>query len=75
MGCATSFSGEGIVGGHAYSILDVIEISDAVLGGQKSVSDFYSSQENSLYSNTFDLRYIRFEYVFLQLRIYSYTNV
>lgn len=66
MGCATSFSGEGIVGGHAYSILDVIEISDAVLGGQKSVSDFYSSQKNSLHSNTFDFRYIRFEYVFVQ---------
>lgn len=44
MGCATSVSGEGVVGCHAYSILDVKEISDVSLGVQSSIRDFFKGE-------------------------------
>lgn len=40
MGVATSKGGDGLVGGHAYSILDVIELNDMLIGEQRSMTDF-----------------------------------
>lgn len=47
MGCSTDSTGEGIVGNHAYSILDVREISGARLGAQQQISDFLNSESSS----------------------------
>lgn len=41
MGVATSKGGDGLVGGHAYSILDVIEVNDALVGGQQTLTNFF----------------------------------
>ena len=44
LGCSTSSSGEGIVGHHAYSILDCRELEGAyVLGHQTSIDGFITS--------------------------------
>jgi calpain-15 len=43
VGVATSRGGEGLVGGHAYSLLDVIEINNSLIGEQKKVTDYFSS--------------------------------
>jgi len=40
MGAATSVSGEGIIGGHAYSVLEVIEVPAYLLGQQMSIKSF-----------------------------------
>lgn len=40
MGVATSRGGDGLVGGHAYSILDVVELNDMLVGEQQSMKDF-----------------------------------
>jgi hypothetical protein len=47
MGCSTDSTGEGIIGNHAYSILDVREISDAKLGAQQRISAFLKSDADS----------------------------
>lgn len=46
MGCATAISGEGIVGRHAYSILDLREVSDVVLGSQPILTDYFKEGSN-----------------------------
>jgi hypothetical protein len=48
MGCSTDFSGEGIVGNHAYSILDIRELHDIQLGEQLSIRTFLRDQSSSL---------------------------
>jgi calpain-15 len=40
MGLATSKGGDGLVAGHAYSVLDVIEFNDMVIGEQQSIKMF-----------------------------------
>ena len=40
MGVATSQGGNGLVGGHAYSVLEVLEAHDAIVGQQTSLRDF-----------------------------------
>ena len=47
MGCSAYVSGEGIVGCHAYSILEVREISNANLGYQMKVDEWTSSKLSS----------------------------
>lgn len=42
VGCATAESGEGIVGMHAYSVLEVRELQNARLGQQKTMTDYMS---------------------------------
>lgn len=41
MGCSTDSTGEGIVGNHAYSILDVQQLSEAKLGSQSKIHSFF----------------------------------
>jgi hypothetical protein len=41
LGVATSQGGDGLVGGHAYSVLDVIELRDSIVGEQSKVTDFF----------------------------------
>ena len=43
MGVATSRGGDGLVGGHAYSLLDVMEFHDMLEGEQQRVTDFFSN--------------------------------
>jgi hypothetical protein len=43
MGVATSRGGDGLVGGHAYSVLDVIEFHNVLVGEQQLVTDFFSN--------------------------------
>jgi len=43
MGAGTLTSGEGIVGQHAYSILEVKEINNVKLGRQQSITEFFST--------------------------------
>jgi len=43
MGVATSRGGDGLVGGHAYSLLDVIEVHDSIVGEQSKVTDYFAS--------------------------------
>ena len=43
MGVATYSGGDGLVGGHAYSILDVIDVPDAVVGEQSKVTDYFNT--------------------------------
>ena len=43
MGVATNKSGDGLVGHHAYSVLQVLEIHDALVGEQQCVTDFFSN--------------------------------
>jgi len=47
MGVATSRGGEGLVGGHAYSVLDVLEFQDVLVGEQQRVTDFFSGAKGS----------------------------
>jgi hypothetical protein len=42
MGVATSKGGDGLVGHHAYSVLQVIEVHDAVVGEQQKVTEFFT---------------------------------
>jgi hypothetical protein len=42
MGVATARGGDGLVGGHAYSILDVIQLDDMIVGDQSKVTDYFS---------------------------------
>ena len=52
MGAATSQSGEGIVGGHAYSVLEVVEVNAAMLGHQTSLARFTSAATSSSSSSS-----------------------
>jgi hypothetical protein len=42
MGVATAKGGDGLVGRHAYSILDVVEINNSVVGEQCKVTEFFA---------------------------------
>ena len=48
MGVATARGGDGLVGGHAYSILDVIEIQDSVVGEQAKMTDFLARKKSAV---------------------------
>jgi calpain-15 len=41
LGVATSQGGDGLVGGHAYSVLNIQEITDSLVGEQPKVTDFF----------------------------------
>ncbi|GAX14041.1 calpain-15 [Fistulifera solaris] len=41
MGVATARGGDGLIGGHAYSILDVIQLDDMIVGDQPKVTDYF----------------------------------
>jgi hypothetical protein len=41
MGVATSQGGDGLVGGHAYSVLDVLEFQNVRVGEQQRMTDFF----------------------------------
>ena len=43
MGVATAKGGDGLVGGHAYSVLDVVEVPDKIVGEQLKVTDFFAN--------------------------------
>ena len=47
MGVATNKGGDGLVGGHAYSVLDVIEVSGKVIGEQKRVTEYFDAQSKT----------------------------
>ena len=43
LGVATNRGGDGLVGGHAYSILSVREIHGSMVGSQTKVTDFFTN--------------------------------
>ena len=43
IGVATCGGGDGLVGGHAYSVLDVLDLPNSVMGEQSKLTDFFSS--------------------------------
>jgi Calpain family cysteine protease len=43
MGVATYSGGDGLVGGHAYSVLDVLDIPNTIVGEQSKLTDYFSS--------------------------------
>jgi Calpain family cysteine protease len=45
MGVATAQGGDGLVGGHAYSVLDVLEVPDSIAGEQCKVTDYFGSSK------------------------------
>ena len=47
MGASTATSGEGIVGNHAYSIIDVREIDNTIIGQQTNITNFMSSSSST----------------------------
>lgn len=47
LGVATSQGGNGLVGGHAYSILDVVQIDDHIVGEQSKVTDYFNKKPAS----------------------------
>jgi hypothetical protein len=49
MGVATAVGGDGLVGSHAYSILEVQEVSNVLIGEQSKLTDFFknSAQETA----------------------------
>ena len=51
MGVATSQGGDGLVGGHAYSVLDVVEVHDALVGQQQTLTTFVRTNNERLNSN------------------------
>ena len=51
MGAGTMSTGEGIVGLHAYSILDVKEIDNVKIGRQQSIKEFFSSSKAKNHPN------------------------
>lgn len=51
MGCSTDLSGEGIVGNHAYSILDVQEIWGVTPGEQLTIKNFFSSCDKDCFDD------------------------
>ena len=60
MGAATSFSGEGIVGGHAYSILEIVELHDVKKGVQTKLTDvFAGTAARTIKAETETLRLVK----------------
>ena len=47
MGCGTASSGEGVVGGHAYSILDVREVAGVKPSRQRTMKEFFGGSSSS----------------------------
>ena len=45
MGASTYVTGDGLVGCHAYSILEVRELSDVALGSQSLVKDYFLRED------------------------------
>jgi Calpain family cysteine protease/UBA-like domain len=43
IGVATYSGGDGLVGGHAYSVLDILDIPNTVVGEQSKLTDYFSS--------------------------------
>ena len=56
MGCGTSTSSNGVVGGHAYSILEVVELGVEDYAGavnlQSSVRNFFTNPSSSSSSSS-----------------------
>jgi calpain-15 len=48
MGASTSTSHCGIVGGHAYSILDCKELADVMLGEQKKLTEYFVTDSRAI---------------------------
>ena len=48
MGAATSTGGDGIVPCHAYSILNILEIHNAIQGEQRKVTDFFDTSDGDM---------------------------
>lgn len=48
MGVATASGGDGLVGGHAYSVLDVIQVDDSVVGAQSKLTDFFGDSGDDI---------------------------
>ena len=59
MGAATSFSAEGIVGGHAYSILEVVELHDVKKGVQMKLTDVFAAGGARVASASTDVETLR----------------
>ena len=59
MGAATSFSAEGIVGGHAYSILEVVELHDVKKGVQTKLTDVFGASSTKTESASADVETLR----------------
>ena len=47
MGASTYVTGDGLVGCHAYSILEVRELSDVALGSQSLVKDYFLREDRT----------------------------
>ena len=48
MAVATAGGGDGgLVGGHAYSVLDIFQVEDSILGEQSKVTDFFKKPEEN----------------------------
>ena len=47
MGASTYVTGDGLVGCHAYSILEVREVSDVALGSQSLVKDYFLREDRA----------------------------
>ena len=52
MGVATYSGGDGLVGGHAYSLLDVFDVPNAMIGEQSKVTDYFSTTTTKAMSNS-----------------------
>lgn len=52
MGVATSGGGEGLVSCHAYSVLEVLEVHDSVVGEQPKVTNFFHATKAQKLNNS-----------------------
>lgn len=59
IGCSTAVSGEGIVGRHAYSVLEVREVEGAQLGAQSTLNDISAPRPSDLLTDEGHLRVLK----------------
>ncbi|OUS47049.1 hypothetical protein BE221DRAFT_72852 [Ostreococcus tauri] len=59
LGCATSFSAEGIVGHHAYSVLEVREVVGVKKGVQTKLTEVYARGKDALDVEVENLRLLK----------------
>lgn len=48
MGVATAVGGDGLVGGHAYSVLEVQEVANVLVGEQSKVTDYFYNKDQDV---------------------------
>ena len=48
MGVATAGGGDGLVGSHAYSVLDIFDLHDCVIGEQSKLTDFVGQKRKKI---------------------------